>query len=141
MNGVQEWRHGLTADELNSISEGVIGAAIAVHRELGPGLLESAYEACLVFELMDRGYRVVDQLELPVFYRGQSIDAGFKIDLLVNEAVIVELKAVDRMIPVYDAQLLTYLKLTQLNLGLLMNFNTVKVIDGVKRIARAFPEP
>ena len=126
---------------MNSISEGVIGAAIAVHRELGPGLLESAYEACLVFELMDRGYRVVDQLELPVFYRGQSIDAGFKIDLLVNEAVIVELKAVDRMIPVYDAQLLTYLKLTQLNLGLLMNFNTVKVIDGVKRIVRAFPEP
>ncbi len=141
MNGVQKWRHGLKADELNSISEGVIGAAIAVHRELGPGLLESAYEACLVFELMDRGYRVVDQLELPVFYRGQSIDAGFKIDLLVNEAVIVELKAVDRMIRVHDAQLLTYLKLTQLNLGLLMNFNTVKVIDGVKRIVRAFPEP
>lgn len=90
---------------------------------------------------MDRGYRLVDQLGLPVFYRGQLIDAGFKIDLLVNEAVIVELKAVDRMIPLYDAQLLTYLKLTQLNLGLLMNFNTVKVIDGVKRIVRAFPEP
>lgn len=133
------WRLGLTAEELNRISEGVIGAAIAVHRELGPGLLESAYEACLAFELIDQGYRVVEQLELPVLYREQLIDAGFRIDLLVNEAVIVELKAVDRMIPVYDAQLLTYLKLTKLNLGLLMNFNTVKIIDGVKRMVREFP--
>lgn len=133
------WRLGLTAEELNRISEGVIGAAIAVHRELGPGLLESAYEACLAFELIDRGYRVVEQLELPVLYRERLIDAGFRIDLLVNEAVIVELKAVDRMIPVYDAQLLTYLKLTKLNLGLLMNFNTVKIIDGVKRMVREFP--
>ena len=101
------WRIGLTAGELNRISEGVIGAAIAVHKELGPGLLESAYEARLAFELIDRGFRVFDQVELPVHYRGQLIDAGFKIDLLVNEAVIVELKAVDKMIPVYDAQLLT----------------------------------
>ena len=141
MNRTPALRHGLTADELNRISEGVIGAAIAVHRELGPGLLESAYEGCLTFELIDRGYRVVDQLELPVVYRGNFIDAGFKMDLVVNEAVIVELKAVDRMVPVYDAQLLTYLKLTKLNLGLLINFNTVKVIDGVKRIARDFPDP
>ena len=135
------WRLGLSATELNRITEGVIGAAIAVHRELGPGLLESAYEACLAFELMDRGCRVLDQLELPVHYRGQRIDAGFKLDLLVNEAVIVELKAVEKMIPVFDAQLLTYLKLTKLNLGLLMNFNTIKVIDGVKRIVRDFPDP
>ncbi len=139
MNSMPAWRLGLTAEELNRISEGVIGAAIAVHRELGPGLLESAYEACLAFELIDRGYRVVEQLELPVLYRERLIDAGFRIDLLVNEAVIVELKAVDRMIPVYDAQLLTYLKLTKLNLGLLMNFNTVKIIDGVKRMVREFP--
>ena len=138
MNRTPALRHGLTADELNRISEGVIGAAIAVHRELGPGLLESAYEGCSTFELIDRGYRVVD---LPVVYRGNLIDAGFKMDLVVNEAVIVELKAVDRMVPVYDAQLLTYLKLTKLNLGLLINFNTVKVIDGVKRIARDFPDP
>ena len=82
---------------------------------------------------------MVEQLELPVLYRERLIDAGFRIDLLVNEAVIVELKAVDRMIPVYDAQLLTYLKLTKLNLGLLMNFNTVKIIDGVKRMVREFP--
>ena len=140
MVGDAAWRFGLTAGELNRVSEAIIGAAIAVHRELGPGLLESAYEACLAFEMIDRGFRVLDQLELPVQYRGQSIDAGFKIDLLVNEAVIVELKSVDRMIPVYDAQLLNYLKLTQLNLGLLINFNTVKVIDGVKRIVRDFPE-
>ena len=125
---------------MNRISEAIIGAAIAVHKELGPGLLESAYEACLAFELMDRGFRVLDQVVLPVEYRGQMIDAGFKIDLLVNEAVIVELKAVDKMVPVYDAQLLTYLKLTKLNLGLLMNFNTVKIIDGVRRIVRDFPE-
>ena len=141
MNGMPAWRLGLTSEDLNRISEGVIGAAIAVHRELGPGLLESAYEACLAFELIDRGYRVLAQVELPVFYRGQLIDAGFKIDLLVNEAVIVELKSVERMIPVYDAQLLTYLKLTKLNLGLLMNFNTIKIIDGVKRIVRDFPDP
>ncbi len=141
MNHPPQWRLGLSATELNRITEGVIGAAIAVHRELGPGLLESAYEACLAFELMDRGFRVLDQLELPVHYRGQLIDAGFKLDLLVNEAVIVELKAVDKMIPVFDAQLLTYLKLTKLHLGLLMNFNTIKVIDGVKRIVRDFPDP
>jgi GxxExxY protein len=99
-------------EELNKLTEAIIGAAIAVHRELGPGLLESAYEACLEFELLDRGFHVERQKELPVFYRGFKVDAGYRIDLLVNSKVILELKAVDELHPPYEAQTITYLKLT-----------------------------
>src|SRR5438128_2584559 len=108
---------------LNSISAAVLDAAIAVHRELGPGLLEAAYEACLEFELLDRGYQVQRQKELPVVYRKMKVDCGFRLDLLVNDLVIVELKAVERLDPIHSAQVLTYLKLTSLHLGLLINFN------------------
>ncbi|MBP3957030.1 GxxExxY protein [Gemmata sp. G18] len=127
-------------EQLNAISETVIGAAIAVHRELGPGLLESAYEACLEYELIDRGYSVERQLSLPVRYRGVSVDCGFRIDLRVNGLVIVELKAVERLERIHEAQVNTYLRLTGLHLGLLMNFNVTRMIDGVKRIVREFPE-
>src|SRR6478672_8478837 len=102
-------------DELNALTEAVIGAAIAVHRELGPGLLESAYEACLEFELRDRGFDVKRQIELPVHYRGVKVDAGFRIDLLVNGSVIVELKAVEKLERIHEAQLHTYLRLTGLH--------------------------
>lgn len=131
----------MSAEELNRISEAVIGAGIAVHRELGPGLLESAYEACLEFELRDRGVGVRRQVELPVRYRGTSVDAGFRIDLLVCDSVVVELKAVERLEKIHEAQLHTYLRLTQLHLGLLMNFNVVRLVDGIKRVVRKLPEP
>ena len=127
-------------DEINAITEAVIGAAIAIHRELSAGLLESAYEACLEYELQSRGFHVQRQLELPVVYRGVKVDAGFRIDLLVNGVVIVELKAVERLERIHEAQLHTYLRLTGLHVGLLMNFNVVRLVDGLKRIVRDFPD-
>lgn len=123
-------------DELNSISGAVLDAAIAVHRELGPGLLENAYEACLEYELIDRGFAVERQKELPVVYRGVSVDCGFRLDLVVNGLVIVELKSVERLERIHDAQVLTYLKLT---LGLLINFNETRLANGFKRLVREFP--
>ena len=126
--------------KLNRLSERIIGAGIAVHRELGPGLLESAYEACLEYELTYNGYKVQRQLTLPVIYRGVKVDAGFRIDLLVNEAVIVEVKSVAKLDDVHNAQLLTYLRLTKLHLGLLMNFNVMRLVDGVKRLVHDFPD-
>ncbi len=127
-------------EEFNRLSEAVIGAAIAVHREIGPGLLESAYEACLEYELMDRGFRVQRQVKLPVIYRGVRVEAGFCIDLLVNDMLILELKAVEHLARIHDAQLMTYLRLTTLHLGLLMNFNVLRLVDGIKRVVRDFPE-
>ena len=129
-----------TADVLNRLSEVIIGASIAVHRELGPGLLESAYEACLEYELRDRGVGVERQRPLPVVYRSVVVEAGFRIDLLVTELVIVELKAVERLEKIHEAQIHTYLRLTGLHLGLLINFNVVRLTDGIKRIVRNFPQ-
>jgi len=117
------------------LSELVIGAAIEVHRTLGPGLLESTYEACLVFELVERGAQVERQKALPVRYRGVVIDCGYRIDLLVGGQLIVELKAVERILPVHEAQLLTYLRLSGLSVGLLLNFNVpVLKSGGIKRM-------
>ena len=127
-------------EELNRLSEAVIGAAITVHRELGPGLLESAYEACLEYELLDRGFRVRRQMKLPVFYRGVQVEAGFCIDLLVNDMLIIEMKAVEHLARIHDAQLMTYLRLTKLHLGLLMNFNVLRLVDGIKRVVHEFPD-
>jgi GxxExxY protein len=126
--------------ELNAISEGIIGAGIAVHRELGPGLLESCYEACLEYELLKRGFGVKRQVSLPVVYDSVHVECGFRIDLLVNDEVIVELKATEKIERIHEVQLLTYLKLTKKHLGLIVNFNAVKLVDGVKRIVREFPE-
>jgi GxxExxY protein len=127
-------------DELNRLSEIVIGAAIAVHRELGPGLLESAYEACVRFELLNRGLHVERQKELPVVYRGLKVDCGYRIDLLVDELIILEVKAVKKLLPIHEAQLLSYLKLSGCRLGLLLNFNVRVLRDGIKRIVHDFPE-
>jgi GxxExxY protein len=118
----------------------VIGAAISVHQELGPGLLESDYKTCLQYELLDRGHRVERQMALPVYYRGQKMDVGFRIDLLVDDCVVVELKACDRVEKIHEAQLQTYLKLMGLNLGRIMNFNVLKLVDGIKRVVRDFPD-
>ena len=118
---------------LNVISEKIIGAAMQVHRTLGPGLLESAYEACLKYELEKRGLKVLSQVWLPVIYDGMKIDLGYRSDLLVEDSVIVELKAVNKITPVHEAQLLSYLKLSGKHLGLLINFNVALLKDGITR--------
>ncbi|QKD84919.1 GxxExxY protein [Thermoleptolyngbya sichuanensis A183] len=120
--------------ELDEISGQVIGAAIAVHRELGPGLLESVYEACLVHELRQRGVQIEQQIPQPVIYKGLQLECGYRLDLLVENRVIVELKAVETLLPIHEAQLLTYLKLRQLRLGLLINFNVPILKHGIKRL-------
>ena len=106
-------------------------AAIEVHRTLGPGLLERAYEECLCEELCNRRLAFQRQLPLPIAYKGKRLDCGFVIDLLVEEKVLLELKSVEHLLPVHEAQLLTYLKLTGVSVGLLINFNTEKLIDGI----------
>ncbi len=120
-------------EQLNIISEAIIGAAIEVHKYLGPGLLESVYEICLVEEMEQRGLKVQRQVRLPLYYKGQITDKYFIIDLLIENEIIVELKSVDRVTNVYGHQLMTYMKLTNKNLGLLINFNVPRLIDGITR--------
>ena len=125
-------------EELNRISGQVIDAAIAVHREVGPGLLESAYQACLAYELRDRQFQVKTEAPVPVDYRDVHLDVGYRLDQLIENAVIVEVKSVTKLAPIHDAQLMTYLRLTNRSLGLLINFNTPLLKDGVKRIINNF---
>ncbi len=120
--------------ELNRVTGQVIGAAIDVHRALGPGLLESAYEACLAYELAQRGLNVEQQKPLPIIYKEVSLDTGYRLDLLVESNVIVELKAVDSLTPLHKAQMMSYLKLSGLKLGLLINFNVQVLKSGIQRI-------
>jgi len=126
--------------ELNRITEIIIGAAMAVHRELGPGLLESAYEACLAYELPERGLSVERQKALRVRYRGVNVDCGYRIDLLVEGKVVVELKAVERLEAIHQAQLLSYLKLSGCKVGLLINFNVKVLKDGIRRLVNELEE-
>ena len=118
----------------DSISHQIIGAAIEVHRTLGPGLLESIYEAALDMELGERRLKVRRQVELPVSYKGKLLDGGYRIDLIVEESVIIEIKAVERLLPVFESQLLTYLKPANKRLGLLINFNSSVVSTSVRRV-------
>ena len=118
-------------NKIDKITETIIGGAIAVHRVLGPGLLESAYEACLAYELVDRGLSVERQKALPVKYRGVNLDCGYRIDLLVERIIIIELKAVEKIDPIHKAQLLSYLKLSGCKLGLLINFNVRMLKSGI----------
>ena len=118
----------------NELSKIIIGCAIEVHRTLGPGLLESVYENCLLYELEENGIIAERQVELPIEYKYINLDAGYKIDLLVENKVIIELKSVKEIQPIHIAQLMTYLKLSDIKLGMLINFNEVRLIDGVKRI-------
>ncbi len=122
-------------EKLNRISEAIIGAAIEVHRTLGPGLLESTYEACLFHELTKCGHKVVQQKPVPVIYKGLTLECGYRLDLLVEDAVVVELKSVETLEPIHEAQLLTYLRLANLKLGLLINFNVKLLKQGIKRLA------
>jgi GxxExxY protein len=119
--------------ELNDLSEKIIGCAIKVHRTLGPGLLESTYEVCLVHELKKAGLKVERQVPLPVIYDGIQLDAGYQLDILVEDTIILELKSVENLLPIHEAQLLTYLKLADKKLGLLINFNVTLLKNGIKR--------
>jgi GxxExxY protein len=135
MNHQEHQGHQEVSAELDQVARSIVDAGLKVHKALGPGLLESAYEHCLAYELGVRGLSVRRQLALPIEYAGQTLDAGYRVDLLVADAVIVEIKAVDALTRVHQAQVLTYLKLAKLRLGLLMNFNVELFKHGVRRVA------
>ena len=118
----------------NELSRIVLDAAFQVHSALGPGLLESAYEKCLAYELGKQGISTSSQVELPIIYDSKRIDAGYRIDMLVENLVIIELKAVERLLPIHEAQLLSYLRLAKKRLGLLINFNTLCFAEAVRRM-------
>ena len=122
------------SDELERLAKACVEAAYKVHKALGPGLLESVYEACMAYELRKAGLHVDRQQELPIVYDGQELDEGLRLDLLVESKLIVELKAVEKMIPLFTAQTVTYLKLTKRRLALLINFNVPVIKDGIKRV-------
>ena len=126
-------RGKLTQAELNHLTEKIIGAAIEVHRHLGPGLLESAYESCLAYELERLGLIFERQKALPLVYKEIRLDQGYRLDLLVEQQVIVELKVVDQISPVHEAQILSYLKFSGCKIGLLINFNVKLLKDGIRR--------
>jgi GxxExxY protein len=125
---------------IDKIAAEIVDSAFKIHKELGPGLLESAYDACLEHELKKRGYTVERQKEQPVHYDGIIINVGYRLDLLINDLVIVELKAVSELLPIHQAQLTTYLKLSKKSLGLLINFNVPLIKNGIRRIANQFQE-
>ena len=124
--------------ELKDLSRDIIGASIEVHRRLGPGLLESAYRACLAHELRKRGFHVIEEQPVPVIYDEVKLECGFRADLIVNGTMVVELKAKTAIHPVDEAQLLSHLRLLKKRLGLLINFHEVKLVDGVRRIINGY---
>ena len=131
----------MDAGWLNGITDTIIRCGIEVHRTIGPGLLESAYEECLGYELGQAGLRVRRQVPLPVVYKGVRLNCGYRLDLFVEGAVVVELKTVEQLLPVHEAQLLTYLKLSGATLGLLMNFQSATLRYGLRRLVNHFPDP
>jgi GxxExxY protein len=128
------------SDRLDQISRRIIGAAIEVHRHLGPGLLESAYQSCLAFELKELGLKLEDQKPLPVVYKQVKLDCGYRIDLVVEDEIIVEIKAIEKLLPIHEAQVLSYLRLAKKRVGLLMNFHVPVLKDGLKRIVNDYPD-
>jgi GxxExxY protein len=123
-----------TSEDDDPLTRSIIGFAIEVHRQLGPGLLESAYEECLCYEFQQNGLAFRRQVPLPIVYKAIRLDCGYRIDVVVEERVIVELKTVERLIPIHEAQLLTYLKLSGMRTGLLLNFNSPVLKDGIRRM-------
>jgi len=121
--------------ERDFLTQQVIGCAIEVHKQLGPGLLETSYEACLMHELKSQNIYAKNQVCLPINYKGELIDTGYRLDILIPDRLIIELKAVDRLVPIHTAQIITYLKLSSIKTGLLINFNVKKLTDGLKRIS------
>jgi GxxExxY protein len=128
------------SEKLNFLTERIIHAAIEVHKALGPGLLESAYQACTAFELIQDGFKVDQQKPLPIEYKGVHLDAGYRLDMVINDTVIVEFKSVDTFAPIHEAQLLSYLKLSGIKVGLLINFNVKYLKNGIRRIVNNFPD-
>ncbi len=122
----------------NVISNIIIGCAIEVHKQLGPGLLESTYETCLVYELRQKGLQILQQKALPIIYKGRKLDAGYRIDILAEQKVIVEVKSIDMLADIHVAQILTYLRLKELKLGLLINFNSVLLKNGIRRVLNGY---
>ena len=133
-------RRDAETQSFNELTERVIGACIEIHRALGPGLLESVYEECLCHELPLAGIKFERQKPLPVHHKGVNLDCGYRLDLVVEQKVIIELKAVENLLPIHEAQLLTYLKLSSLTLGLLINFNVAMLKQGIKRIVNNFQD-
>ncbi|MGA0854766.1 MAG: GxxExxY protein [Luteolibacter sp.] len=131
-------KEGNSTNQIDRIAKEVVDAAFKVHCALGPGLLESAYEACLAHELTKRGYSVERQKPQPVIYEGLEIEVGYRLDLIVENLIIIELKAVEQLAPIHQAQLLTYLKLSNKQIGFLINFNVPLIKDGIRRIANQF---
>ncbi|MSP00383.1 MAG: GxxExxY protein [Acetobacteraceae bacterium] len=123
----------MTGNLDNEYSRGVIGYAIEVHRHLGPGLLENAYQECLCFELRNAGIPHTPQRKLPIRYKGMELDCHYQMDIVVGDCLVVEIKAVERILPIHEAQLMTYLKLSQISLGLLLNFNSPMLKNGIVR--------
>ena len=121
-------------EKIDSITQTIIGAAIEIHKTLGPGLLETAYEACLVYDLGELGYKVEKQKPLPLIYKSVHLDCAYRLDLLVEDLVVVEIKAVDQVMPIHQAQVLSYLKLSGCKVGLLINFNVKLLKNGIQRI-------
>ena len=127
-------------DRLDSITRRIIGGAIEVHRRLGPGLLESAYETCLAFELRQMNLKVEQQRPLPIIYREVKLDCGYRLDLVVEDCVIVEIKAIEHLAPIHNAQLLSYLRLSGKQVGLIINFHVRILKNGLKRVVNDFPD-
>src|SRR5262245_14486988 len=138
LNKITAEKTAESAEKMNTLTGIIIGAFIEVHRFLGPGLLESAYEACLAFELTSQGLKVERQVELPLCYKGMDLDCSYRLDLLVNDIVIVEVKAVNTIVPIHQAQLTSHLKLSGCKVGLLINFNVMMLKDGITRIVNNF---
>ncbi len=128
----------MNKDRYNQISSEILDAAISVHKEMGPGLLESVYELCLIKELQLRNIYVESQILIPLFYKGEDLNKDFRIDILVEKEIIIELKAVDIILPVHEAQIISYLKLTNKKLGFLINFNVPILKLGIKRFVNNF---
>lgn len=131
---------GLGMMDIEEVGRQVVNSAVRVHRTLGPGLLESAYQKCLIHELRKRGLAVASEIPLPVHYDGEAIDVGYRLDLLVEEQVVIENKTVEHILPLHEAQLLTYLKLSEKSLGFLLNWNVKLMKQGIKRMVNQLKE-
>ena len=128
----------MTGNELNSITEKIIGSAISVHKGIGPGLLESAYEECLCYEISQAGLNFKRQVPLPVIYKDVKLDCGYRLDIIVEDEIIIEVKAVQAIIPIHEAQLLSYLRMLDKRLGLILNFHSAVLKSGIRRVANNF---
>lgn len=126
--------------DIEAVAKDIVDAAIKVHKEFGPGLLESAYQQCLAYELRERGRKVLTEIMLPIVYAGKQIDAGYRLDMLIDDLIIVENKTVETILPIHVAQLLTYLKLKDCKLGFLLNWNVKLMKNGIMRVANGMPK-